>query len=451
MDALQSSTSHISDSAVKRLLVSEMPQTYLATGTETQISNVGRDAVEPKRQGLIVQRQCHHESVPRPEHKHPVSDKGHRVLHLHDKFKPINTFTAILQPHLKVPTFLEVLTGAVRTGQSYDTGKSLKKSPADMKDQSPLTSLTLEYVRPCSPTPNCIQSTDGHSISRGATSMSRNFDAARRQVQSQGHCTSNDIVPVDEAWRATFCTEVEPQAFKDIWGARLTFPAANGSAKARADTKTSCDSTTTDGHAAEYVAEDIPLLLLRMEHNPNLRSQSADKIYTRTTWLYKSGNAESCSARLRSRPRLTRPIPTSYPTRETTPDIVSSGQALYHMLKENPSESALYAFYYQQGTHFQIIAAEILKHQGWIYHTELKRWYKAVHGITKVTKDYQEGQFFYIDYKCNRNPQRRGKSRKASKNGVVNTTTSDQASDVWPWTIKTTGPNFAFNFKYWGP
>jgi hypothetical protein len=248
MDALQSSTSHISDSSVRRLLVSEMPQSHVATGTESQISDVGRDAAKPKSQGFIVQRQCHYESVPRSEHRHPVSDKGPRVLYLHDE--PINTFTAILQPHLKVPTFLEVLTGAMRTGQSYDNGKSLMKSPADMKDQSP-----VGYVRPCCPTPKCIQSTDGQYISRGATSMSRKFDAARRQAQSQGHCTSSHIVPVDKAWRPTFCTEVEPQAFEDIWGARLTFPAVNGSALALADTKTFCDLTTTDGHAAEYVAE----------------------------------------------------------------------------------------------------------------------------------------------------------------------------------------------------
>jgi CCR4-NOT transcriptional regulation complex NOT5 subunit len=37
-----------------------------------------------------------------------------------------------------------------------------------------------------------------------------------------------------------------------------------------------------------------------------------------------------------------------------------------------------------QETVQQLLAAERLKQQGWTYHTELKKWYKAIDNCTRV-------------------------------------------------------------------
>ena len=76
------------------------------------------------------------------------------------------------------------------------------------------------------------------------------------------------------------------------------------------------------------------------------------------------------------------------------PPVIESG-ALFERL---PADSLFFAFYHQQGSYQQFLAAKQLKKQSWRFHKKYMTWFQR-HEEPKVTSDdYEEGTYVYFDY-----------------------------------------------------
>ena len=63
-----------------------------------------------------------------------------------------------------------------------------------------------------------------------------------------------------------------------------------------------------------------------------------------------------------------------------------------------PADSLFFAFYHQQGSYQQFLAAKQLKKQSWRFHKKYMTWFQR-HEEPKVTSDdYEEGTYVYFDY-----------------------------------------------------
>jgi hypothetical protein len=62
------------------------------------------------------------------------------------------------------------------------------------------------------------------------------------------------------------------------------------------------------------------------------------------------------------------------------------------------TDSLFFAFYYQQGSYQQFLAAKQLKKHSWRYHKKYLTWFQR-HEEPKVAGDeYEEGTYVYFDY-----------------------------------------------------
>lgn len=63
-------------------------------------------------------------------------------------------------------------------------------------------------------------------------------------------------------------------------------------------------------------------------------------------------------------------------------------------------ESLFFAFYYQQGTYQQYLAALVLKKRGWEYHIRFQTWIKkeTVQEYTRGGKQQTKTKVTYFDY-----------------------------------------------------
>lgn len=76
------------------------------------------------------------------------------------------------------------------------------------------------------------------------------------------------------------------------------------------------------------------------------------------------------------------------------PPVIESG-VLFERL---PADSLFFAFYHQQGSYQQFLAAKQLKKQSWRFHKKYMTWFQR-HEEPKVTSDdYEEGTYVYFDY-----------------------------------------------------
>jgi CCR4-NOT transcription complex subunit 3 len=63
-----------------------------------------------------------------------------------------------------------------------------------------------------------------------------------------------------------------------------------------------------------------------------------------------------------------------------------------------PADTLFYAFYHQQETYQQYLAARQLKKQSWRFHKKYMTWFQR-HEEPKVKKDdYEEGTYAFFDY-----------------------------------------------------
>eukprot|EP00250_Pteridium_aquilinum_P011470 c20093_g1_i1 orf=171-2777(-) len=91
-------------------------------------------------------------------------------------------------------------------------------------------------------------------------------------------------------------------------------------------------------------------------------------------------------------PRHPAVTPSSYPQ---TPAELIDNPAFWERLD---TDVLFFAFYYQQGTYQQYLAARELKKQSWRYHKKYNTWFQR-HEEPKVTTDeYEQGTYVYFDF-----------------------------------------------------
>ncbi|KAJ7565767.1 hypothetical protein O6H91_02G074100 [Diphasiastrum complanatum] len=91
-------------------------------------------------------------------------------------------------------------------------------------------------------------------------------------------------------------------------------------------------------------------------------------------------------------PRNPAVVPSSYPQ---IPAAIIENPALWERLDP---DVLFFAFYYQQNTYQQYLAARELKKQSWRYHKKYNTWFQR-HEEPKVTTDeYEQGTYVYFDY-----------------------------------------------------
>ncbi|KAF7147372.1 hypothetical protein RHSIM_Rhsim03G0000400 [Rhododendron simsii] len=103
--------------------------------------------------------------------------------------------------------------------------------------------------------------------------------------------------------------------------------------------------------------------------------------------------------------------PPSYP--QVQAPIVNNPAFWERLGAENNGIDALFfAFYYQQNTYHQYMAAKELKKLSWRYHRKYNTWFQR-HEEPKVTTDeYEQGIYVYFDYHINNGDTQRGWCQK---------------------------------------
>jgi len=65
-----------------------------------------------------------------------------------------------------------------------------------------------------------------------------------------------------------------------------------------------------------------------------------------------------------------------------------------------PMDTLFFAFYMQQGSHQQYLAARQLRKHSWRFHKKYMTWFQR-HEEPKVTTDeYEQGTYVYFDYEA---------------------------------------------------
>lgn len=101
-------------------------------------------------------------------------------------------------------------------------------------------------------------------------------------------------------------------------------------------------------------------------------------------------------------PRHPTITPTSYPQVQAP---IIDNPALWERLDK---DVLFYAFYYQQGTYQQYLAARELKKQSWRYHKKYNTWFQR-HEEPKITTDeYETGTYVYFDFHVVHNDYQQG-------------------------------------------
>jgi CCR4-NOT transcription complex subunit 3 len=89
--------------------------------------------------------------------------------------------------------------------------------------------------------------------------------------------------------------------------------------------------------------------------------------------------------------------PASHPSFPATP--ICTNNAEYSALFEKlPLDTMFFAFYFQQNTFQQTLAAKRLKKNSWRFHKKYVTWFQR-HSEPKIaTQDFEEGTYLYFDY-----------------------------------------------------
>ena len=129
------------------------------------------------------------------------------------------------------------------------------------------------------------------------------------------------------------------------------------------------------------------LRLLEASGSSRLLPSASDGVWTR---------------RVRRAPQV--PIPPSYPT--TLLD--STGKNLYPVLENQAlferldADALFFAFYHQQGTPQQYLAARELKRANWRFHKKYGAWFARREEPKVSTEEYEQGAYVYFDHAVTR-------------------------------------------------
>lgn len=85
----------------------------------------------------------------------------------------------------------------------------------------------------------------------------------------------------------------------------------------------------------------------------------------------------------------------THPLFPTQPAPIVESAALYERL---PMDSLFLAFYYQQGSYHQYLAAKQLKKHSWRFHKKYMTWFQRHEEPKLTTDEYEEGTYVYFDY-----------------------------------------------------
>ncbi|CAN6839984.1 unnamed protein product [Brassica oleracea] len=73
------------------------------------------------------------------------------------------------------------------------------------------------------------------------------------------------------------------------------------------------------------------------------------------------------------------------------------------------TDTLFFAFYHQQNSYQQYLAAKELKKQSWRYHRKFNTWFQRHKEPKIATDEYEQGAYVYFDFQ---NPQRRVSRRR---------------------------------------
>lgn len=89
-------------------------------------------------------------------------------------------------------------------------------------------------------------------------------------------------------------------------------------------------------------------------------------------------------------------IPQSYP--QAPAPIVNNPAFWERIGSEYGPDTLFFAFYYQQNTYQQYLAAKELKKQSWRYHRKYNTWFQRHEEPNVTTDEYEQGTYVYFDY-----------------------------------------------------
>ena len=61
-------------------------------------------------------------------------------------------------------------------------------------------------------------------------------------------------------------------------------------------------------------------------------------------------------------------------------------------------DTLFFAFYYQQDTYQQYLAARELKQQSWRFHKKYLTWFQRFQEPREITDEHEQGTYIYFDY-----------------------------------------------------
>lgn len=85
-----------------------------------------------------------------------------------------------------------------------------------------------------------------------------------------------------------------------------------------------------------------------------------------------------------------------YPTPTSADSPEAASQAL--LFEKLPMDTLFFAFYFQQGTYQQHLAAKQLKKHSWRFHKKYMTWFQRHEEPKIATDEYEEGTYVYLDY-----------------------------------------------------
>ncbi|MCD9639880.1 hypothetical protein HAX54_024792 [Datura stramonium] len=96
-------------------------------------------------------------------------------------------------------------------------------------------------------------------------------------------------------------------------------------------------------------------------------------------------------------PRHPAVTPPSYP--QVQAPIVNNPAFWERLGADNyGTDTLFFAFYYQQNTYQQYLAAKELKKQSWRYHRKYNTWFQRHEEPTVATDDFEQGTYVYFDF-----------------------------------------------------
>ncbi|XP_070680343.1 uncharacterized protein [Malus domestica] len=126
-------------------------------------------------------------------------------------------------------------------------------------------------------------------------------------------------------------------------------------------------------------------------HDQSYNSQMLEAAYYKLPQPKDSERARSYT------PRHPAKTPLSYPQAQAP---IVNNPAFWERLGLEPygTDTLFFAFYYQQNTYQQYLAAKELKKQSWRYHRKYNTWFQRHEEPKVATDEYEQGTYVYFDF-----------------------------------------------------